>query len=87
MDEPEELPAAPSARAPIVAIPPAASTVTPTTGKALYCWACGRKAHPHVNRIGKARGFPRLMSDWTPSDVAVAWDELNGQPAAAGQRR
>jgi hypothetical protein len=30
---------------------------------------------PKVNAIGKARSFPRLVSDWSDEQVAVAFRE------------
>jgi hypothetical protein len=61
---------------------------TPRTGRELYKVACDRKALPAVNRIGKAHGWPRLVTDWTPEQAAAGYRELtegatvpaNGRP-------
>jgi hypothetical protein len=49
----------------------------------LYKFACNGKCLPEINAVGKARGFPRLVSDWTEEQVAAALAELttadNGQ--------
>jgi hypothetical protein len=85
IDEPAAAPAVASRPSERIR-PPAHATAPPATGKALYRWACDRKALPEVNRIGKAHGFPRMVSDWTPSDVAVAYNELTKpKPAVNGR--
>jgi hypothetical protein len=35
-----------------------------------------------VNRIGKAHGYPKLVSDWEPTHVAAAYAILTAEPAA-----
>jgi hypothetical protein len=81
------VPAAQSAAAPR---PPATSPAaqdwdgTPRTGRSLYRWACDRKALPDVNRIGKAHGYAKRITDWEPSQVAAAYRILT-EPAANGR--
>jgi hypothetical protein len=60
---------------------------TPRTGRELYKVACDRKALPIVNRIGKAHGWPRLVTDWTPEQAAAAYRELTEGPAVPANGR
>jgi hypothetical protein len=92
LDDPVPCPAAPApARpAPAAATPPAGKDWdgTPRTGKSLYRWACDRKMLPKVNAVGKQHGYPKLVSDWEPGQVAAAYAILSAEPAAAnGQAR
>jgi hypothetical protein len=78
---------APPPRASASATPPRASApawdgMTPRTGRELYKVACDRKALPAVNRIGKAHGWPKLVTDWTPEQAAAAYRELTEGPAS-----
>jgi len=71
MDDPEPAPAVPAAAvpSPARATPPATSRAfdgVPTTGPAMYRWACSRKSLPEVNRIGKRFGYPPKVSEWLP---------------------
>jgi hypothetical protein len=94
IDDPEPAPApspAPPAPAPTPKPAPAAATPpardwdgTPRTGRSLYRWACDRKALPDVNRIGKAHGYPKRVTDWEPSQVAAAYAILTTEPAPNG---
>jgi hypothetical protein len=56
--------------------------MTPRTGRELYKVACDRKALPAINRIGKAHGWPKLVTDWSPEQAAAAYRELTDGPAA-----
>ena len=91
IDALEPSPATPAAAkaSPAPATPPAAKDWdgTPRTGKGLYRWACDRKAMPRVNAIGKSFGYPKLVSDWEPGQVAAAYAILTAEPAANGQAR
>jgi hypothetical protein len=71
---------------PAAATPRAAATFdgVPTTGRQLYRWATTNKALPRVNAIGKGFGYPKLVSDWEPGQVAAAYRILT-EPAANGQ--
>jgi hypothetical protein len=41
-----------------------------------------------VNRIGKAHGWPRLVTDWTPKQAAAGYRELTeGAAVPAGNGR
>jgi hypothetical protein len=42
---------------------------------------------PKVNAVGKQHGYPKLVSDWEPSQVAAAYAILTSEPAANGQAR
>jgi hypothetical protein len=77
-------PAVPAPAPPPKPRPATSATSTPTNGKGLYRWACDRKCLPEVNRAGKARGFPKMVSDWTTSDVATVFEELT-RPATNGR--
>jgi hypothetical protein len=57
----------------------------PRTGKGLYRWACDRKALPRVNAIGKSFNYPKLVSDWEPTQVAAAYAILAAQPPVNGR--
>jgi hypothetical protein len=51
----------------------------------MYRWACHNKILPKVNAIGKSLNYPRMVSDWSPEEVATAFHLLmepstNGQP-------
>jgi hypothetical protein len=87
-DTPEPAPRpAPPAAPPAVPKPPAAASFdgTPRTGKSLYRWACDHKALPKVNAIGKLHAYPKLVSDWEPSQVAAAYAILTAEPVANGR--
>jgi hypothetical protein len=75
----------PAKPAPAAAAPPkpapARDGMTPRTGRELYKVACDRKALPAVNRIGKAHGWPKLVTDWSPEQAAAAYRELTEGPA------
>jgi hypothetical protein len=92
IDDPEPAPAAPApaparpSPAPAAATPPAREwDGTPRTGRSLYRWTCDHKALPAVNRIGKAHGYPRQVTDWEPGQVAAAYAILSAEPAANGR--
>jgi hypothetical protein len=69
--------------APAAATPPARDwDGTPRTGRSLYRWACDRKALPDVNRVGKAHGYPKRITDWEPGQVAAAYAILTSEPVA-----
>jgi hypothetical protein len=91
LDDPEPAPAAlalaPARPAPSPATPPAAREWdgTPRTGRSLYRWATTHKALPAVNRIGKQFNYPKLVSDWEPSQVAAAYAILTAEPTANGR--
>jgi hypothetical protein len=98
IDTPEPAPAAspaPPAPAPMPRPSPAPAAATPPpgkdwdgtprTGRSLYRWACDRKALPDVNRVGKAHGYPKRITDWEPGQVAAAYAILTSEPAANGQ--
>jgi hypothetical protein len=87
MDDPE--PAAPARPAPQPApTPPAPRRFDgpPTSGQSLYKYACQAKVLPKINAIGKARGFPKLVTHWTEEQVAEAYAMLT-EPAAQGNGR
>jgi hypothetical protein len=67
------------------ATPPAATDWdgTPRTGRSLYRWACNHKNLPAVNRVGKAHGYPKRITDWEPSQVAAAYAVLTSEPEPA----
>ena len=52
----------------------------------MYKWACQAKCLPRVNAIGKARGFPKLVTHWDAEQVREAYQELT-EPAANGKAR
>jgi hypothetical protein len=88
--EPAQAPAA----SPATPRPPAARPVArpfdgiPTTGKSLYRWCCDRKVLPRANAIGKGFGYPKLVSDWEPGQVAAAYAVLtSAEPVADGRGR
>jgi hypothetical protein len=81
LDAPELPPPQPARVVP--SRPASSADSTPSTGKALYKWACNGKCLPELNALGKRHGFPRLVSDWSPSDVATVFDELTRPPATA----
>jgi hypothetical protein len=85
MDTPELPPVSAPARHPAAKPGPAPSTsveARPATGQALYRYAADRKILPRVNAIGKRNGYARLITGWTPEQVAVAYAELTREPAA-----
>jgi hypothetical protein len=100
MSDPEPAPAAPApsrpAPAPSPATRPAAEPASrqaarrfdgePSTGQSMYKWACQAKCLPRVNAIGKARGFPKLVTHWDAEQVREAYQELT-EPAANGKAR
>jgi hypothetical protein len=87
MSDPEPAPP-PAAPAPAPAPKPAAPfNGMPRSGRELYKIACDRKALPIVNRIGKAHGWPRLVTDWTPEQAAIGYRELTGTPEPAANGR
>jgi hypothetical protein len=73
--------------APAAATPPTGRDWdgVPRTGRSLYRWACDHKALPDVNRVGKAHGYPRKVTDWEPSQVAAAYAILTAEPAVNGR--
>jgi hypothetical protein len=102
MDDPEPQPAAVAVPAPhpavSPAIRPAVATATPparvakpfdgipTTGRSFYRWCTSTKQLPRANAIGKREGWPRLVSDWEPDMVSLAYGELTAlQPSANGR--
>jgi hypothetical protein len=87
IDGPEPAPA--PAASPATPKPPAARPFdgVPQSGPAMYRWACGRKALPEVNRIGKSFGYPKRVTDWEPSQVAAAYAILTAEPVANGRPR
>ena len=92
IDAPEPAPGAPAparpAPQPSPAMPPAREwDGVPRTGKGLYRFACNAKCLPRVNAIGKSFNYPKLVSDWEPSQVAAAYAILTSEPAANGQAR
>ena len=88
IDAPEPAPAAPAVAKPSPAPQPAATPPArewdgvPRTGRSLYRWACDHKAQPDVNRVGKAHGYPRKVTDWEPGQVAAAYAILTSEPVA-----
>src|SRR5262249_16278342 len=48
----------------------------PRTAQAWYNLACNGKFLPEVNRFGKARGWPRLVTQWSANQVSLAFREL-----------
>jgi hypothetical protein len=95
MDDPEPQPAPqPSAApprppAPTTATPPDKPSFdgTPRTGKSLYRFGCDHKLLPRINAIGKSFNYPKLVSDWEPSQVAAAYAILTSEPAPNGRVR
>jgi hypothetical protein len=92
MDAPEPAAAASPAAAPRPRPIPATQQLAeaPTaiaTGSQLYKWAASAKALPAVNRIGKRLGAPRLVTEWSPDQVAAVVRELTSEPLANGRPR
>jgi hypothetical protein len=89
VDTPEPTPApvkAPTPPAP--AIPGLSTPSAPiVTGAGLYKWAASAKALPAVNKIGRRLGAPRLVTEWSPDQVAAAVRELTSTPIANGPTR
>jgi hypothetical protein len=73
--------------APSPATPPAGRDWdgVPRTGRSLYRWGCDHKCLPVVNRIGKAHGYAKRITDWADHEVAVAYAILTAEPAANGR--
>jgi hypothetical protein len=57
----------------------------PRSGQALYRWACGRDLLPAVHAIGKRKGWPKMLTQWSQDRVATAYAELTAQTAANSQ--
>jgi hypothetical protein len=58
----------------------------PTTGQAMYRWACDRKVLPRVNSIGRRLGYHKLVTHWDASQVATVLAEMTtAEPAANGR--
>jgi hypothetical protein len=99
MDDPEPEPAAPPRPpAPTPATPPAARPADrprspspwdgpPQTGAALYRWATRSGTLRQINAIGKARHWPKMITEWDPGMVAAAYAELvpGPQPTVNGR--
>jgi hypothetical protein len=72
--------------------PPRASVKTPSTadvptdGRSLYRWATTRKCLPDVHRIGKSLRLDKLVSNWTPQQVAHVF-AIFTEPAPAAKGR
>jgi hypothetical protein len=80
MDAPE--PAAPPRPAPLAITAPPFDP--PRTGGQLYKWACRADALKRCNAIGKAKGLPRMLTEWEPAQVEAVFRELTTSPAIAG---
>jgi hypothetical protein len=78
MDEPEP-PAALPTPARFAAAPP------PTSGQALYRWACRHDLLPNCNAIGKRNGWPKMLTQWSQERVAEAYRELTTSSPANGK--
>jgi hypothetical protein len=84
MDEPPAaLPVRPSAPPAVKPSAPAPTMTVPTTGQGLYKWLIANRALPRATALGKARGYPRMLTEYSPDQVAAAYAELTGPPAAA----
>jgi hypothetical protein len=59
---------------------------TPTTGQAMYRWACDRKVLPKVNTIGRRLGYHKLVTHWDAEQVARVLAEMTtAEPTANGR--
>jgi hypothetical protein len=85
--EPAAAPQPAGRPSPAAAPPPAGRPFDgiPTTGQALYRFACNAKVLPKINAIGKARGYPKLVTHWDEQQVSAAYRELTAaEPSANG---
>jgi hypothetical protein len=93
IDTPEPAPAAPAVARPAQEPSPAATPPArdwdgvPRTGRSLYRWGCDHKCLPAVNRIGKAHGYAKRITDWADHEVAAAYAILTAEPTANGVAR
>jgi hypothetical protein len=77
-----EEPEAPAPSRPMLAPSP-----IPRSGQALYRWACRNDLLPKCNAIGKARGWPKMLTQWSSERVAEAYAELTASASTNGRAR
>jgi hypothetical protein len=57
----------------------------PTTGRALYAYAKEHNLTRRLLAIGVGFGLPSKVLDWSPSQVAAAFEELAASPTGNGK--